>query len=224
MNKMFGSAVVALMLVFSVGASAEFSRADWRHPGDNTLIRDTNSGLEWIDLSETAGRSYMDVVSEMGGGTFDGWRVASGRDVRLLLEGLLGIRIGTQTSVVTMASRDSLFNLFLYPFESEDVNYATDIITLYKGYRGLYSGGLYYYDVRLVETFEETFEGEIRTFEYRAFESSIPLANDRVTFNDLGVFLVRDFVSPPADIVDVGAPIMGAMSFLMLIAGFRRRC
>jgi hypothetical protein len=218
MYKTLGSAIATLMLMFSVGASAELSRVDWIDPGDNMVIRDTDMNLEWLDVSMTAGRSYMDVTSEIDGGGFSGWRVATRRDVGMLLNEVLGARIGV-TSVTPMASRDSLFNLFTYPYEYDEINSATGVVTTHQGLRGLYDGGLYYYEMRV----SEIFDNDVSTFEYRTLQSLEPLANDEVMFADMGVFLVRDLVYPPANIVDVGAPIMGVMSFLMLMIGFRCR-
>lgn len=42
------------------------------------ITRDTSTGLDWLDLTETAGRSYSDISSKFGSGLeFDGWRYAN---------------------------------------------------------------------------------------------------------------------------------------------------
>ena len=52
---------------------------------NETSTIDTNTGLEWLDLTETMGRSYVDVAADItdDGGTFssaDGWRYATQSD------------------------------------------------------------------------------------------------------------------------------------------------
>ncbi len=48
--------------------------------GDKLITFDGK--LEWLDLTETAGRSYNDVSGQLGsGGEFDGWRYATRDDV-----------------------------------------------------------------------------------------------------------------------------------------------
>lgn len=42
------------------------------------ITRDTVSGLDWLDLTETKGRSYNDISVKFGvGGEFEGWRYAN---------------------------------------------------------------------------------------------------------------------------------------------------
>ncbi len=43
------------------------------------VTRDTTTGLEWLDLTETNNRTYVDIsVNQLGaGGEFEGWRVAT---------------------------------------------------------------------------------------------------------------------------------------------------
>ena len=40
-----------------------------------TITRDTDAGLDWLDVTESRGLSYNDVTAQLGaGGTYDGWR------------------------------------------------------------------------------------------------------------------------------------------------------
>lgn len=53
--------------------------------GARSTTRDTASGLEWLDLTESAFYSYDQVVAQMGpGGRFEGWRYASMAEVATL--------------------------------------------------------------------------------------------------------------------------------------------
>lgn len=52
------------LLVAAVGcsASAGLLERDWQSPGDAALTYDTATGLEWLDITVTANRSWRDVV------------------------------------------------------------------------------------------------------------------------------------------------------------------
>ena len=53
---------------------------DWQSPGDAQLLLDTSTVLLWLDHTPTMDISYNDVTGALGtGGTFDGFRYATGR-------------------------------------------------------------------------------------------------------------------------------------------------
>jgi MYXO-CTERM domain-containing protein len=52
-------------------AHADLVATDWKTLGDNSATLDTDTGLEWLDLSTTKGLSYSDVMDDSN---FDGWR------------------------------------------------------------------------------------------------------------------------------------------------------
>jgi hypothetical protein len=65
-------------------ANAALVSADWKVAGDNLITRD-DSGLEWLDLTQSTNRSYNDVSAQFGvNEDFDGWRYASRAEVRQL--------------------------------------------------------------------------------------------------------------------------------------------
>lgn len=69
-------------LVLSMNASAAIMNADWQIAGDNLITVDTDSGLEWLDITVTTSRSYNDVSSKLGSGEeFDGWRYATALEI-----------------------------------------------------------------------------------------------------------------------------------------------
>jgi hypothetical protein len=72
----------ACIAVVSLNVNAAIKNADWKTPGDNLITQDTISGLEWLDLTATADRSYLDVSSQFGiGQEFEGWRYATAEEV-----------------------------------------------------------------------------------------------------------------------------------------------
>jgi uncharacterized repeat protein (TIGR01451 family) len=85
-NSHFACSVLLLSLLLSVGIGrAALVNTDWQTAGDNLITRDTTSGLDWLDLTQTANRSYNDVSSQLGtGGQFAGFRYATQAEVTAL--------------------------------------------------------------------------------------------------------------------------------------------
>ncbi len=50
-------------------------------PGDVLVTRDTDTGLDWLDLTESTNLSFDQVEADMGGFISDGWRHATGAEV-----------------------------------------------------------------------------------------------------------------------------------------------
>lgn len=102
-----------LLTVASFGANASLVEQ-----GDITV--DSATGLQWLDLSESVGRSYQDITTQFGtGGDFEGYRYAT-RDETMQLftnAGISGVVNGYQS-----------------------INYQpiTDFIGLFGGNRGMY--------------------------------------------------------------------------------------
>ena len=81
---LFGALIGACSL-FSASSFAEIIQADLYEDNDARLVYDSETNLQWLDLTETAGMNISEVRYEMNGGRFDGWRFASRAESRLLL-------------------------------------------------------------------------------------------------------------------------------------------
>lgn len=68
-------------LLIGVPASAALQVVDLDSPGDGLITRDTATGLEWLDVSETSGLSYNEVEAGADGWLASGWRHATGAQV-----------------------------------------------------------------------------------------------------------------------------------------------
>ena len=68
--------IVAIALSLSCSAHAAVVSVDWKTAGDGLITRDTVTGLEWLDLTETNGMTF-DEVSVLLNGPLVGWRYAS---------------------------------------------------------------------------------------------------------------------------------------------------
>ena len=65
------------LAVISFNVNASIISTDWRFAGDNLITQDTDSGLDWLDLTETTNMSRNDVIAQLGiGGALEGWRYA----------------------------------------------------------------------------------------------------------------------------------------------------
>lgn len=64
---------------------AELYRADLEVPGDLRVVRDTESGLDWLRLHETAGVNMTAILSGHGGWIGEGWRYATHAEVCQML-------------------------------------------------------------------------------------------------------------------------------------------
>jgi hypothetical protein len=69
-------------LGFSGSASAAIMSADDSEFGVGSITKDTYTGLEWLDVTESTNRSYNYVSGQFGvGGAFEGWRHANSTEV-----------------------------------------------------------------------------------------------------------------------------------------------
>jgi hypothetical protein len=68
--------------------SAEVINTDWLSPGDNLIISDTATKLEFLKISETKGLSVSQ-VSALFGTTYLGWRLPTNDEVGSMLTNLL---------------------------------------------------------------------------------------------------------------------------------------
>jgi len=91
--------LLALTLILSTTASAGLII------DNDSYTTDTNSGLDWLDLSFTTNQSYNDVFSDINNdlGQFkvsDGWRFASGNELNIFLSNVTGVKITGTNRVI----------------------------------------------------------------------------------------------------------------------------
>ena len=77
----------AALVALSFASHAELVSTDWKTAGDELATLDTETGIEWMDLSETDGLSINTVLSmTSAGGKFEGWRLPTEDEVLTLFE------------------------------------------------------------------------------------------------------------------------------------------
>ena len=79
------AAMVAAMVVSASGAQASLAVADLLQPGDGLLTIDAQSGVAWLDITETRGLSVGDVISATNW-LARGFRFAKSSDLDSLLQ------------------------------------------------------------------------------------------------------------------------------------------
>jgi hypothetical protein len=62
-------------------AGAILIQVDLAAPGDRLVTRDTSTGLDWVDLTESTGLSFNQIQAGAGGFLADGWRHGTGGQV-----------------------------------------------------------------------------------------------------------------------------------------------
>lgn len=110
----FASSLAFLLYLGTMDAQATLISRDWQVPGDQALTFDPASGLEWLDVSYTANKSYNDVLNELLAGTFPGFRYAQTDEVVSLFVAA-GIPDIGSTSAANAAPVQNLLNLLGLP-------------------------------------------------------------------------------------------------------------
>ena len=74
--------LAALCLLFAGAANAELIKTDYKTTGDELATLDTETGIEWLDISETAGYNLNEISALIAeGGELEGWRMPTQTEV-----------------------------------------------------------------------------------------------------------------------------------------------
>ena len=94
------AAILATMMICGMGSAGNAALLSVDDPvfGPDTITRDTATGLDWLDLTESILRSFNDVAGQFGaGGDFEGFRYAIKTEITSLFFSSAGITPGAQT-------------------------------------------------------------------------------------------------------------------------------
>lgn len=105
---------VTLSLVFIPFASAtvisDLSERDWQTSNDGLITYDASTGLEWLDLSVTAGNSILDTEAESFFGEF---RWATATEIETILDSvLLGTNYRYSYDATAQSNANAFFGFF----------------------------------------------------------------------------------------------------------------
>jgi hypothetical protein len=83
----FGFAVLLIAFLVAVDPTVAELVSEGGDFGPDTLTRDTESGLRWLDVTLSTNRSYSQILAELEpGGLFEGYRLGTGNEVDALWE------------------------------------------------------------------------------------------------------------------------------------------
>ena len=97
---------------------------DWLVGGDQLVVRNDATGLDWLKPTVTDGLSFDSVLAQTGaGGTYDGWRYATQAEVQLLFtdNGLSALVGSTPSNAGLYAPALAFVNLFGVTFITGDI-------------------------------------------------------------------------------------------------------
>lgn len=70
---------------------------DYLTPGDGLITRDTQSGLEWLDITQTFGLTFDEILQGTGNSWYaDGWRFATTDEVSAMIYNYAGVLVGCE--------------------------------------------------------------------------------------------------------------------------------
>jgi hypothetical protein len=191
-------ALASILALSSVAANAEFIKGDWKVVGDNLSVVNTETGLEWLSLTQTDGLSISE-VSNLLSTTFSGWRLPTKDEVNAILTSSMGadaVVAGTTTLEIT---QESLENAITF----ENALGTTWLGNTRGSYNTHYSYGHYYDDP--TDLSSDIYFGGVKYYsdggiKYESDEPiNVNLAAHRVraegytfTHNAYGVYLVSE--------------------------------
>jgi hypothetical protein len=77
-------ALLATLLTCGRAYANPLYLTDWQSTGDQKILVDSVSGLDWLRIPNTAGMSFFSVTSALNGGWLNGWRLATRAEVSQL--------------------------------------------------------------------------------------------------------------------------------------------
>lgn len=201
-------------LVLTAATSANAAIID-----HNTYLTDTDTGLDWLDVTASVNLSFNYVESQFGeGGEFEGWRHATGDEFNALLVGWTGItNNGYGLTQVRDESLDPLIQMLGDTYRSHALNlYGTDQHTHFGYAQGEYDT---YTSGFIADSLTEGSAFQALIFDTREPDNTPDLYAARTvelykhsTNGFVGSFLVRDTainVSEPGSLALIGLGLFG---------------
>jgi hypothetical protein len=110
MNRMTALLASSAVLWLSISAGATLIETDLAVPGDGFITRDTDTGLDWLDLNLTLNLSYNEVIADIGVGLPAGFRYATESEVIALFAGA-GVPVPSITDFAAYTNAIALMDL-----------------------------------------------------------------------------------------------------------------
>jgi hypothetical protein len=233
MNKIKKMALLPVLALLSIGAQAELISTDWKVNNDGLATLDTDSGREWLDLTQTDGMS-INQVSALLDTTFHGWRLPTRAEVTSLMTSTFPLRSNDLRSGGNFFYSDTETNnlsvIFQSFFGATSVSTSTDLMrgtyvndeqSTLGGFDILNAGSLYY----KVNSYSVLFNSQSNF----TTESN---ANTSFSSDSFGVYLVSDggttlsSINNPSINANANVPLpatLGLLGLAMAGLSFRRK-
>lgn len=221
--------VIALTLAFlSFPSLAAFQHADWLADGDKKATLDTESGLTWLKLGNTVGKSILTVESLLSS-TYKGWRLPTASEVEQMMNNFFTYSFNDGYTKYTWSSSNSQINNFRILMGATRYEYDT----MYHSHR-YWAYGMYRSDncvsggscVQMSGTFQRsTTNAGGQSFDFQLYDD-YAVANQTESYADAyrGIYLVKVDEPEPEQPADVSSPASGtAMVLAAMLLGLRRR-
>lgn len=103
--KMTFKTIILLLGMASISAQADLIHTDWKTVGDKKATLDTSTGIEWMKLENTRGKSINTILADLvEGKSFYGWRLPTQDEVTSLFTSYFGESVLSITSSTTNSS------------------------------------------------------------------------------------------------------------------------
>jgi hypothetical protein len=86
--KLKNALIAATLLLSITSAQSALVTGDWKNTGDTLATIDTDTGIEWLDLTLTANQTYNSVIGQLNT-TYAGWRLPTDSEMDALLNAYL---------------------------------------------------------------------------------------------------------------------------------------
>lgn len=218
-------AALPLSLWSATSADAALINRDWQVAGDGLIVRDTNTHLEWLKLTQTFGMSYTSVSDQLGsGGMFAGFRYATNTEVVDLFSDYFGMSLsgfyGEVPAFIDPGVRTASETL------GDGISLGSDIIAPNANYRLIgftsdtrLNGNRFVVGARSrwSDTDYFTIQDPVSLFDYASWDPNALITGDAYSHQWVGSFLVRAVAAP----LPAAAWLLGAG--LVALGGVIRR-
>jgi hypothetical protein len=228
MKKTFTALSLVVAMTLSGAAHANFVYTDWKSTGDSKALLHEETGLEWLRLSSTRGKS-IDSVTAAFDTTYNGWRLPTNDEITEVMQGLWARYGGTSLQYNTKTNRNN-----------GDSRGTVDFVRKFGqgDFRAASHNGLYVDEDDVVRRFGVYMNNSSGNYSINyALENTSTYSKTSEMNNYGGVFLVSDGGATlsskqdpelnqnnqSAPINNVSAPFIGAMLSGLALLGFLRR-
>lgn len=200
---------------------------------DHTYLTDTATGLDWRDVTATAGMSFNDVSSQLGaGGQFAGWRYATGDEFNTLVSNYSGVVIPAGYHGYTNMEPDRIDGLVTLLGSTLDAYMLATYGATWDHYYGYAEGQGIDYTYGLLADISPRSPGahhlaiiwddDLGSSDF-SFGKDYGAASPSYSHLTLGSFLVRDHIAAPVPEPETYAMMLAGLGLLGVMARRRKQ-